>query len=267
MVPVATILYQGLRESLKYQYHTPKLSKKVKGNGGWMEVRYRYPSPGNEAQNEQFASREIARHHFKTPYPYSRYYVRNFWDPAKEGSSDVTINYMPDISIFTPEQEALFLGYIPGDDLGNQTKNKKYSEYRKTAMSKNDPKVWSEEKQKEMFSDLRLVFKAYDDIVKDRIEVDEWADSGTPPNESKYTHDPNTYMHEYELFYWTSYDMHLYVELEHALNEIKEDMEANGVDTVEGNSNNWSILDSSHRIDQQQELVKSLKQRNLKAIH
>ena len=139
-LPFYVSLYQGLRESWKFQYYAPKLSKKVKGNSGWMEVRYRHPSPANAPVNEQAAAREHLRHHFKTPYPYSRYYVRNFWDPIKEGGKFSIVKVLPELSQFTPKQEARFLNYIQGDDLGNKTKRDFYEKYAKKLMSENNPK-------------------------------------------------------------------------------------------------------------------------------
>ena len=259
-------LYQGLKESFKFQYISPKLSRKVKGNAGWLEVRFRQPSPGNVPVNGDFAAREHLRHHFKTPYPYSRYYVRNFWDPKIEAGELKSVKYLPDISKMTPEQESVFLGFVKGDDLANQVRRDKYLKYARNLMSQNNPKEWSEEGQKRVQGDIRAIFKPLLKDIEEKEELDGWGDTGDFTGASPYYENPETFLHDYGLVHMTSYELQLYLELEHSIEAHRDEIEIEGEPVTQGNSENWKILDRSHRVDQQQEVVKSLKQRNIKNI-
>ena len=231
-----------------------------------MEVRYRQPSPANVPMNEGFASREHARHHFKTPYPYSRYYVRNFWDPVKEGGVRSTVFYAPDISSFSPSQEAFFLNFIKGDDLGNQTKKEKYIKAAKEILAKNNKNEWTEETPKKFAQDIRVLFNDLSESRREKVELDAWDDAGSFPNESPYYANPDTYLHEFNLHHWSSYELQLYLELEKWIEDYRDEIEEEGEDFVEGNSDNWKVLDDQHRTDQKLEVVKNLKQRNVRNI-
>lgn len=266
LLPLYVMVYQGVKESWKFQYIVPKLAKKVKGNSGWMEVRFRHPSPANVPVNEQFAAREHARHHFKTPYPFSRYHVRHFWDHAKEYGVHSIVNVLPELSTLSPQQEAKFLGYIKGDDTGNGAKREKYLAAYKELSGKNNPEEWSEERRKEIAQDARQIFDPIMASVNERIQLDDWEDAGKPPNESPYYFGPNTDLHDYGLVHMSSYEMHLYYELERYIEQFRDVMDDEAVPTVEGNAGNWQILDGSHRPDQQKEVARNLKQRNIKTI-
>ena len=64
----ASFVY-GLRDYFRFTYRLPKLTRKIKGYGGFMEVRYRHPSPANEDLNKGLASKEKPWNHYKIPYP------------------------------------------------------------------------------------------------------------------------------------------------------------------------------------------------------
>lgn len=266
LFPLYATIYQGLKETWKFQYYTPQLTKKVKGNSGWMEVRFRHPSPGNDPVNEQHAAREHLRHHFKVPYPYSRYYVRNFWDPKFEDGVHSDVRIYPDISTFTADQEGVYLGYIKGDDIGNQAKKENYMKTAGERMLKNNPKEWTPELRKRINSDVRPVFKELRDNIDEKIKLDHWEDTADFPGASPYYHNPDTFLMDYGQVHVSSYEMQLYLELEHAIEGVRDTMEKEGVPTVEGNSSNWKLLDNTHRKDQQTEVARSLKQRNIKTI-
>jgi hypothetical protein len=266
LAPIFFTAYYGLKETLKYTYSSPKLMKKIKGNSGWMEVRFRHPSPGNVDLNDSHAAREQLRNHFKTPYQYSKYYVRNYWDPAKENPSNQTARVIPSLDDFTEKQLALYLGYMKGDDLANQRKKEAYLAKAKELNAKNNPKDYSLETSKRYQSDLRNIFKGFNEQIKEVEEYSTWQDMAEFPGASPYIAGPDTYLQEYSLHHFNSYENHLHIELEKYREDCIPEMEQYGVSQTTGNTDNWQILDSSHRSDQQEEVVKSLKQRNIKNI-
>lgn len=266
IAPLIPTVYYGLKETLKYAYYPRQVTKKYKGNSGWMEVRFRHPSPGSTVMNEGHSAREHLRHHFKTPYPYSRYYVRNFWDPVKEGNNYTVVRIMPDLNDFTPEQQSRFLGFTKGDDAANERKKQKYVEFAKFHKSKNNPKDFSDETAKRIQSDMRVMFKGFNDQRKDVKELDSWEDMAEFPGASPYLYHPDAFMQDYGIFHFNSYENHLFIELEKNVDEMVDAMEEEGVPNREGDASKWQILDDSHRIDQQEEVVRNLKQRNAKKI-
>ena len=266
LAPIFFTAYYGLKETLKYSYYSPRVLKKYKGNSGWMEVRFRHPSPANIPQNEGHAAREHIHHHFKVPYPYSRYYVRNYWDPVKEGDNPVSIRVIPQLEDFNEQQLAYYLGYTKGDDLANQRKKESFLARSQEISAKNNPKEYSLETSRRYQGDLRVMFKGLNEWRKDRDQLDDWEDPAEFPGASNYIAGPDTFLQEYSLHHWSSYENHLFIELEKYADDMVQAMEEEGVPNNEGNAGNWQILDDSHRADQQINVVRNLKQRNIKKI-
>ena len=106
----------------------------------------------------------------------------------------------------------------------------------------------------------------YNEQRKEKIELDDWEDVAEFPGASPYIVGPDTYMQEYGIYHYSSYENHLFIELEKYVDDMVDAMEEEGVPSREGDASNWKILDDSHRIDQQEEVVKNLKQRNAKKI-
>lgn len=266
LAPYIPTIYYGLKETLKYAYYPRQVTKKYKGNSGWMEVRFRHPSPGNVVYNDQHSAREQLRHHFKTPYPYSRYFVRNFWDPVKEGNNYTLVSIVPDLKDFTPEQQAHFLGFTKGDDAANERKKEEYNSMATLLKSKNNPKEFSDESAKRVQGDLRIMFRGFNEHRREKAELDDWDDMAEFPGVSPYIVNPGSYLQDYSLHHFSSYENHLFIELEKYVDDMVDAMEEEGVPNREGDTSKWQILDDSHRQDQQEEVVKNLKQRNAKKI-
>lgn len=265
-IPFVTLLYYGVKDSWKFLYQTPKLSKKIKGYSEWKEVRFRYPSPGNEPVNGDLTAREMQRQHYKAPYQFSRHSVRNFWNNERDGYSYDYIGAGTDLSGWSEAQESVFLKYKKGDDIGNKFKKERYLRTKSGLEDLTNVKGLAESMQKYEDKPVSLVH----DFMKMKADYDiksDWVECGDIPGGSPYLVGPDTFLHEYQLHHWSSYDMQIYLELEKFIEDVRDEMEAKGsVPIYKGNSENWKILDNTHRPDQQIGVVKSLKQRNVKQL-
>mmetsp|Transcript_8076 Transcript_8076/g.11915 ORF Transcript_8076/g.11915 Transcript_8076/m.11915 type:complete len:273 (-) Transcript_8076:658-1476(-) len=266
LIPALALLYQGVRESWKFSYVAPKLSKKVKGNSEWMELRFRHPSPGNVQSNGELTAREMQRHHYKTPYPHSRYYVRNYWRREFQGNEHVTYRYFPKLEDMTQEEEARILGYVPGEDALNQKKRQEYLQALETHAELNEQAQEVGNRFEEIEKNPGALLQGLKDRVEYMHSLNKWDDMGDFEGQSPYLIGPDTYLFDYGLHHVPSYEMQVYIELEKVLDDMRDELEEKGQPVRDGNANNQKVLDSMNRSDQQQEVINILKQRNVKKL-
>jgi hypothetical protein len=254
------MFYQGVKETAKYTYTAPGFSKKVKGMGDWMELRYRFPSPGNISFNGDRAARELEQQHYKTPYDSSKFQLRNYRTPGEDGVWKTTrVNI--DVASLTPEQEATVFNYIEGDTEGNAAKKEHWTSYFEKRAQANDAQV--------MEAVNRLTSnptELYHSFMKNCRELEKFNEllPEEPPNASPYIAGPDTFIAEYGLSNLSSYELQLYIELEDMLDNWRDDVQVEGQKVKTGDTRNWKVLDETHRKDQAQEVIFYLKQRNLK---
>lgn len=260
-MPALALLYQGVKHAWKYNYVPPALPKGLRGMSGWSELRDRHPSPANSQSNGPYTSRELQRGHHKTPYYNSRYIVRNYWEFEKEVPQFIVCRHAPPLESFTPERLAKHLGFIVGDEAGNQRKLTQHKALLERINQENQP-FYEEFPEAASLSNMELMHSARQEIENIRA-LDEWGDMGDFPGASEYMVHPDTFLHTNGLQHWSSYDQHIYIELEKMIEEIRDSVLEEGQDVIEGNSSNWKVLDSRHRRDQQQEVMRTLKQRNV----
>ena len=230
-------------------------------NSGWEELRYRYPSPGNTQSNGTHASRELERHHYKTPYYASRYMMRNYWDRPTQWIEYQPYAVFQDLDQMSPEARAKYLGFVDGATAYNESRESRYRALyarAQEANAKNESVVLAKTPQELMEAARRDI-----DNVN---ELDEWGDVGDFEGASEYITHPDTYLCDYGLHHWSSYDMMPHIELETMLEEYRDEILAEGQATVEGDANHWKVLDARHRMDQQKEVGRTLKQRNARHL-
>eukprot|EP00358_Blepharisma_japonicum_P007068 CAMPEP_0202941124 /NCGR_PEP_ID=MMETSP1395-20130829/1235_1 /ASSEMBLY_ACC=CAM_ASM_000871 /TAXON_ID=5961 /ORGANISM="Blepharisma japonicum, Strain Stock R1072" /LENGTH=168 /DNA_ID=CAMNT_0049636045 /DNA_START=306 /DNA_END=812 /DNA_ORIENTATION=- len=166
----------------------------------------------------------------------------------------------------SPKEEAITLRYHEGDEAGNKQKKERYLKAKAVRDAKSDLKGMKEIIDGAKENPISVYHKMVERMTEFKKHHD-WLELGDIPGGSPYQVTPDTFIHEYLMYQFSSYEMQLYLEIEKYLEDYRDYIEERGaIDIYEGNSENWKILDNHHRPDQQIEVVKSLKQRNVKQL-